>query len=135
MSNFYILFMFYSTNVGVWLVFCKDIWISQQHSRSCHKVHRMWLLMLVWFPYNLFKIISGFMLVIYIKIYFYDNWKEERKKQPSLEMGKKLSGILFPQNIRKEVELTIFPVWSLLFPLRFSVWLGWNIFVYVDFCL
>lgn len=86
--------MFYSTNVGIWLVFCKEIWIRQQHSKSCHKVCQMWLLMLVQFPYNLFKIISAVMLVIYIKaISVTTEWKKKErkhKKQPSL-------GNLFPK--------------------------------------
>lgn len=94
MSNFHILFMFYSTNVGIWLVFCKAIWISQQHSKSCHKIRQMWLLMLVQFPYNLFKIISTVMLVIYIKSI---SVTTERKKEKNNQPWKRtfLWGILF----------------------------------------
>ena len=80
MSNFHILFMFYSTNVGIWLVFCKEISISQQHSKSCHKVRQMWLLMLVQFPYNLFKIISTVMLVIHIKSISVTTEREKKRK-------------------------------------------------------
>lgn len=90
MSNFHILFMFYSTNVGIWLVFCKDIWISQQHSKSCHKVHQIWLLMLVQFPYNLFKIISTVMLVIYIKSISVTAQRKEEKTAKLRNWEKKI---------------------------------------------
>lgn len=65
--------------------------------------------MLVQFPYNLFRIISTVILVIYITSISVTTERKKEKKQPSQEMNCfKKEIILFPKNIRKESELTFF---------------------------